>query len=791
MNIKYIKALRDLKINPRRTFLAVFALVLGIWGVGTVLVANYILTHDLKENFQRTRPPHLTLKSDDFHKLDLEKLLDHPKVEAAEFRDLSIHRIEIKPDKWIPLILFGLDEFESSKVGKIFPESGKIIPDKGSILLERNGKLISNLEIGSKPKIRFGKEIIQVPISGICFDPAQAPATQDHVMYAYTDKQTYANLTGLPANTRLIMRLREVFSIQDVQAFATQFQTDLQAKGVQLNQQKIPPFNEHPHQWQLNTILFVIGTIGFLALGMGAVLISQLMRALIAGQVRQIGMMKSLGATKGQVFQIYVAMLVTIGIIAGALAVPAAVGSGTWFSYFVAGILNFNISTTVPFSIYFILFLAGLSLPLLLSLPVLWKGTNTSVKAALNDYGISSKRKKKDFLTKAYLIKRMPGTFILAFRNSIRNSRRLSVTVLTLALGVAIFSTGFNVRKSLWDLLNNLKNELRYDVQIGLTESISKESAVSPFREIPGIKGIHTWNGKNAMGKSRLLSTQKGIGITSLPPDTELIKPKIIEGRWIQTSQNLEIAMNQQAWQRYQFPEVGQNLDLIIGDSTVNVLLVGVLEQFDKGRIFVNEERYNEIFNPKKLVNTITFVGESHDYESIFDLKREIERAILPSGLNVGFVQANEEKVTVIYAHLNIILSTILLLSFLVLLVSSVGMASATLINIGERTREIGVMRAIGATPKMVYSLFAMEGLIIGMGSIGLGLLLSYPLSKVAAVFFGNLMLGEHVTLESSFSLSGLGITLIVTFVFTWLASRIPAQNALARISIKEALAYE
>jgi ABC-type antimicrobial peptide transport system permease subunit len=99
-------------------------------------------------------------------------------------------------------------------------------------------------------------------------------------------------------------------------------------------------------------------------------------------------------------------------------------------------------------------------------------------------------------------------------------------------------------------------------------------------------------------------------------------------------------------------------------------------------------------------------------------------------------------------------------------------------------------MRAIGATPKKIYTLFLNEGLITSVISILIGLVLSYPLSRVAALFFGNLMLGNDVKLEYAFSLSGFLITSAVTLVFGWLASRIPANSAI-KVSTHKALSYE
>lgn len=63
-------------------------------------------------------------------------------------------------------------------------------------------------------------------------------------------------------------------------------------------------------------------------------------------------------------------------------------------------------------------------------------------------------------------------------------------------------------------------------------------------------------------------------------------------------------------------------------------------------------------------------------------LKADIEAAIVPSDLNILYVMSQAERVRIIYDHLNIILTVIVFLSLLVLVVSALGMASATGISI-------------------------------------------------------------------------------------------------------------
>ena len=108
MNIKVRKALSDLRMNPGRTALVVLALVIGLWGMGSLMVSATILRNDLQQNFVMTRPPHAILTSREFDRLDVAAFSKRAEVEGVEFRDLSLQRIEVYPNVWIPLWLLAL-----------------------------------------------------------------------------------------------------------------------------------------------------------------------------------------------------------------------------------------------------------------------------------------------------------------------------------------------------------------------------------------------------------------------------------------------------------------------------------------------------------------------------------------------------------------------------------------------------------------------------------------------------------------------------------------------------------
>jgi putative ABC transport system permease protein len=109
-------------------------------------------------------------------------------------------------------------------------------------------------------------------------------------------------------------------------------------------------------------------------------------------------------------------------------------------------------------------------------------------------------------------------------------------------------------------------------------------------------------------------------------------------------------------------------------------------------------------------------------------------------------------------------------------------------INVLERTREIGVLRAIGAPNRGVARVFIREGIAIGMISWGLGALLAYPLGKGLSDAVGLSVMG--VPLNFAYSFTGLWVWLALVILLSAMASFIPARNA-SRLTVREVLAYE
>ncbi len=105
-----------------------------------------------------------------------------------------------------------------------------------------------------------------------------------------------------------------------------------------------------------------------------------------------------------------------------------------------------------------------------------------------------------------------------------------------------------------------------------------------------------------------------------------------------------------------------------------------------------------------------------------------------------------------------------------------------------ERTREIGIMRAIGASDRIITNLVLVEGLLIGSISCILSVLIAIPITRIMSDAISLAIFGSSSIFV--FLPNGVVIWFILQNILAVLASVMPARNA-ARLTIREVLAYE
>jgi putative ABC transport system permease protein len=116
------------------------------------------------------------------------------------------------------------------------------------------------------------------------------------------------------------------------------------------------------------------------------------------------------------------------------------------------------------------------------------------------------------------------------------------------------------------------------------------------------------------------------------------------------------------------------------------------------------------------------------------------------------------------------------------------GLTGTMSMNVLERTREIGIMRSIGATDREIMRMVIVEGLLIGLISFGLAILAAVPFTYLLSGIVSNAVFATPIAVEWTYT--GYLIWLGLVIVLSSLASVLPARSA-ARLTIREVLAYE
>jgi putative ABC transport system permease protein len=181
-------------------------------------------------------------------------------------------------------------------------------------------------------------------------------------------------------------------------------------------------------------------------------------------------------------------------------------------------------------------------------------------------------------------------------------------------------------------------------------------------------------------------------------------------------------------------------------------------------------------------------VTASHD-RSYQDAKaEELDKFFRGHGYKVRVAQAGRASLDTAVESLDTLVMFLLIMAILTAIVGSMGLTGTMGMNVLERTREIGITRAIGADDRAVMRTVIAEGLVIGSISFGLAVVLSIPFTYLLSTIVSLAVF--QTPIDVIFTYLGYAIWLGLVLVLSTIASILPARNA-ARLTIREVLAYE
>ncbi len=799
---RWKKLLRDLQASTGRMAMMVVAIAVSIFAVGTILSAYTILTREISRNYLGTNPASAYLELDRVDDSVVKAVRQQRNIVDAEAGSWVMTRIDIGSNEWRPLLLFVVKDFNTLRINKFLPESGAFPPPEQTILLEREALKFINAKVGDVLNVQTPNGPKRaIAISGSVHDPGLAPAWQEQMAYGYVTPSTLAWLgEGDTLHILKVIVKDQSQGRATVEATVSNLAQWLKEQGYTVGEIRIPPPLLHPHQSQMNSVLLTLLIFSLMALVLSAVLTATIVGGMLAQQTRQIGIMKAIGARSIQITSLYLVLVMVLGLIAVVIALPLGIVAGRSLARIVAEILNFTLySDSIPAWVYIVQLLMGTLVPLLVALGPIQRTARITVRETISDYGTSREafgsRGLDNWLGK---IRGLDNTLILALRNTFRRRGRLLLTLGLLAAGGGMFMTGINV-KAAWDsFLADAAAIRHYDLEVRLNSPQPAEEILSTIASIPGVQQVEPWNLMTvAVSRPDDLEIVKtypdgghgSLMLRSAPPASNFIESLIVSGRWLKSDDTDGVVLNHMAASFFPNVKVGDIIRLTINDRTSTFRVVGIVRQnLTPAAAYVVSNAFATATGiPAQSINGVRIVLNKHDANTISAVTGEIERALEAKNIRVKVFISETMLEGATSGHVYIFIVALITMSLVMAVVGALGLMSSMGTSVIERTREFGVMRAIGAKSHTVLRNVISEGIFIGLMSWVIAIVISIPLSLVIGNIIGNQSF--YVPLDLIVSPMALAIWFLVIVLGSIAASAYPAWQA-SRLTVRETLAY-
>jgi len=769
MRTAWRKVLRDFVGEGTRTFLVVLAIAAGVAGFSAVLSSRAILTRALNEGYLATNPASATIWTDRVDDALVRAVLSGREVSDAEPRRRVAGRIQVGPAEWRNVVFFVVRDYGDIRVSRLVREKGAWPPGPGEMLVERDAFGVARAKIGDTVTVRteHGEET-PLRITGQVHDVGQAQARMENLVYAYITLATLERLGEEPYLDQLnILVAENRFDEKHVRTVAADFAKLVEAAGHPVRRLDVPAPGKHPHADINGLLLLSMSAFGLFILVLAGILVVNLMTAIMASQVRQIGVMKTVGGTRGKIAALYLGHALLLGVGAVVIAVPAGILGARALSRAMSLFLNFDIpSFAVPAWVYLLVVAVGVATPLLAALYPVWKGTGVTVRESLADYGVS----RAVFGTAAFdrFLAGLGGgarPLLFAVRNAFRRRGRLVLTVVTLATGGVFFLSALNVRASLVATLDRLFATRKYDLSVALGIMQSTEKVERAARATSGVLRVEGWIATEGVllepsrdgraptttapppppsaphdaksgglhgGPGSAGASPDRFPVFAIPAPSTMVAPEIVAGRALAAGDVDAIVANSalvSKWPAMRW-RVGETVEFQMGPATTKWRVVGIVREPFSPPVAYVPLRFFEEHGHVGVANTVRLALARTDRASIDRLRIDLEKNLRKEGIQPLSSGTNAESRFAFDQHMLMIYVFLVIVSTLIGGVGGLGLATTTSLNVLERRRELGILRAIGATPAAVGSIVVGEAVVVGLLAWAAAVVLAWPVGR-------------------------------------------------------------
>ena len=352
--------------------------------------------------------------------------------------------------------------------------------------------------------------------------------------------------------------------------------------------------------------------------------------------------------------------------------------------------------------------------------------------------------------------------------------------------------TALNIGASMNSSVDNKFRDVKIDVIFSFSKPYPDQVLQKSVLMVPGVRDMESWGGAKA-SRIRMDGTEGNrFSVFGIPEGSKLFaKLPVVQGRWLEPGDSKAVVLNHALLAPESEPDIkaGDTVTLKINGRNTDWYVAGIVREImTPPRAYVLNEALSSITGQDGYSGIAAISAVNRDVRQVSRLTQSLESNFAAQGMDVeGSIKLREMR-KIIEDHLVLIASLLITMSVMVMIVGGMGLVSTMSMNVMERTREIGIMRASGASSLTLTGIIVTEGILIGFISWIIAVVISYPISILASTQFG--MIFFETPLNFAVSFAGIAVWFGVVIVFSTAASLYPAWKAV-RLSVREVLVYE
>ena len=795
MSSRWKKVWADFWGNKSRTFLTIITISVGVLAVGFNINMGLYMGESMDSDYLSASPAEATVFAGPLDGEMVKIARQVPGVDAVEGRSSTNANLVRTDDKKVSIQFTAVKDPGHTTLNQLKPAlSETTLPPIGEkeIIVDASAKTL-----GYKPGDKIIVELSdgkhrELTLAGYMHDVTGFPFGFTNTMDAYVTPKTLEWLGGSSDYDSLAVSVAENQTDQDHVTQVAQAVADrVERAGATVYFVNVYQPGHHFAYNISNAVFFILTVLGYMTVLLSGFLIVNTVTALVTQQTRQIGIMKAIGGDNSQVFIMYVVLILGFGLVALVLAIPLANSAAQAFGGGMAQYLNFH---PLPYkgylSAYIQQVIVALVVPLLAALLPIYNSVRVTVREAISDYGIGGNAQPKTkSVSKGALFLSRP--IRLSLRNAFRKKTRLILTLITLVLGGAIFIGVYNLWASFDKTIEDIQGYFLADINISFGRYYRYDEVASIAKNVPGVSSVEGWTEY----AGTLVSDKKDAGTQILfvaPPSTStLIDPVITSGRWLTTGDENAIVIGNHLLNIFPDLKVGDWLTIKIDTKETKWHIVGtysITGNVNPPLLYVNYEYLSHVVGKPGQVYSLRVLTTQHDTTTQRRISDQLQALYKAHGITIGSTQLGAEFIRDQKSQTNVLVYFMLGMAVMIAIVGGLGLMGTMSINVLERTREIGVMRAIGASNGDIQGIVIVEGMVIGLISWSVSILLAIPITAILCFGVGMAIL--TAPMPTVYGVTGIIAWLIFTLALATIASALPARWA-SRLTVRDTLAYE